>query len=99
MTIHRPSNVDDPAALQQLCEVLGWLSTQLEVFFPVHTRTRRRLQEFEFVMDLSGVHLLPPIRAGDMEGRMADFLFLRQSPCVYDTLGEGDCLCPIPLSN
>jgi UDP-N-acetylglucosamine 2-epimerase (non-hydrolysing) len=61
VTLHRPSNVDDPAALRELCEVLVWLSARIEVFFPVHPRTRRRFQEFELGVNAPGLHLLPPI--------------------------------------
>ena len=45
VTLHRPSNVDDPAWLLQLLETLADLSTHLTVVFPVHPRTRQRLKE------------------------------------------------------
>lgn len=45
VTLHRPSNVDDPAWLLQLLETLADLSKQLTVVFPVHPRTRQRLKE------------------------------------------------------
>lgn len=40
VTLHRPSNVDDPAQLRMLLEVLGELSLTMPVVFPVHPRTR-----------------------------------------------------------
>jgi UDP-N-acetylglucosamine 2-epimerase (non-hydrolysing) len=43
VTLHRPSNVDDPAWLRDLIETLTELSTDLNVVFPVHPRTRQRL--------------------------------------------------------
>ena len=43
ITLHRPSNVDDPEYLPQLMAVLADLSTQLPALFPVHPRTRQRL--------------------------------------------------------
>ena len=43
MTLHRPSNVDDPAQLESLCEVIAALAQEAPVVFPVHTRTRMRL--------------------------------------------------------
>jgi len=61
VTLHRPSNVDEPIAIRKLCEVLAWVSTRIEVFFPVHPRTRRRLQEFDILVNLPGLHLLPPM--------------------------------------
>ncbi len=43
-TLHRPSNVDDPAQLTRLCEVIIALADECPVVFPVHTRTRKRLE-------------------------------------------------------
>ncbi|HUJ25117.1 MAG TPA: UDP-N-acetylglucosamine 2-epimerase (non-hydrolyzing) [Myxococcales bacterium] len=42
-TLHRPSNVDEPAALQRLLSALGDIGAQLPVVFPIHPRTRARL--------------------------------------------------------
>lgn len=42
MTLHRPSNVDDPSRLVLLLEVIGELSTTLPIVFPVHPRTKDR---------------------------------------------------------
>ena len=44
VTLHRPSNVDDPAQLESLCEVIAALAQETPVVFPVHTRTRMRLE-------------------------------------------------------
>ena len=45
VTLHRPSNVDDLAWLRELLQTLSDLSRDLEVIFPVHPRTRQRLNE------------------------------------------------------
>ncbi|MFQ3582813.1 MAG: UDP-N-acetylglucosamine 2-epimerase (non-hydrolyzing) [Chloracidobacterium sp.] len=42
-TLHRPSNVDDPATLQGLVWALAQLAQRLPVVFPVHPRTQARL--------------------------------------------------------
>jgi len=42
-TLHRPSNVDEPARLASLMDVLRELARELPVVFPVHPRTRQRL--------------------------------------------------------
>ncbi len=39
ITLHRPSNVDDPATLERLLELLDELSNDLPLVFPVHPRT------------------------------------------------------------
>ncbi|GAA5507360.1 non-hydrolyzing UDP-N-acetylglucosamine 2-epimerase [Novipirellula caenicola] len=43
-TMHRPSNVDDPELLRQLCESMMQIAERLPVVFPVHPRTRSRLE-------------------------------------------------------
>jgi len=43
VTLHRPSNVDDLPWLRELLAMLGELSSRLGVLFPVHPRTRQRL--------------------------------------------------------
>ena len=40
VTMHRPSNVDDPAVLERLLRLLAELAEQLPLLFPVHPRTR-----------------------------------------------------------
>jgi UDP-N-acetylglucosamine 2-epimerase (non-hydrolysing) len=64
VTLHRPSNVDDPVVLTGLTEVLGSLSERLPVVFPVHPRTRRRLSDFGLDGDLNkcpGLKLIEPL--------------------------------------
>ncbi len=41
VTLHRPSNVDDPATLARLLDLLHELSEQVPLVFPVHPRTLR----------------------------------------------------------
>ena len=43
VTLHRPGLVDDPAALGEVLCTLETLSLQLPVVFPVHPRTRARM--------------------------------------------------------
>ena len=42
-TLHRPSNVDEPAALERLLVALAEVSGRIPVVFPIHPRTRSRL--------------------------------------------------------
>jgi len=44
VTLHRPSNVDDLPWLRELLATLTDLSAHLNVFFPVHPRTRQCLE-------------------------------------------------------
>lgn len=43
LTLHRPSNVDDPASLSELLHTIFEVSSQIPIIFPVHPRTRQRL--------------------------------------------------------
>ena len=43
-TLHRPANVDDPATIAELMSALVELGAEMPVVFPVHPRTRERLQ-------------------------------------------------------
>ncbi len=46
LTLHRPSNVDDKDALANLLGALEAISSRLPIVFPVHPRTRKRIEEF-----------------------------------------------------
>ena len=43
VTLHRPSNVDEPVMLGKIMETLEKISEDLQVVFPIHPRTRQRL--------------------------------------------------------
>jgi UDP-N-acetylglucosamine 2-epimerase (non-hydrolysing) len=58
VTLHRPSNVDEPAALAALAGSLDALGARVPVVFPVHPRTRERLRE-------QGVTLAPAVLLTD----------------------------------
>lgn len=45
VTLHRPSNVDDPRVFAQLLTALGSIAADLALVFPAHPRTRARLSE------------------------------------------------------
>lgn len=44
VTLHRPSNVDDPARLAEIADALLSVQRKLPLVFPVHPRTRQRLE-------------------------------------------------------
>ena len=59
VTLHRPSNVDEPARLAAIADALREVAEHRPVVFPVHPRTRARLAGAG--LDLGGVRLLDPI--------------------------------------
>jgi UDP-N-acetylglucosamine 2-epimerase (non-hydrolysing) len=46
MTLHRPSNVDDKQTLTGIIDALELICERLPIVFPVHPRTRDRLEQF-----------------------------------------------------
>ncbi len=62
VTLHRPSNVDDPAQLSCLVDALSAVQRRLPLIFPVHPRTRQRLQasRLDAVLEAAGVQLMDP---------------------------------------
>lgn len=46
LTLHRPSNVDDPLALANVLQALERLSSELRFVFPAHPRTIARAKDF-----------------------------------------------------
>jgi UDP-N-acetylglucosamine 2-epimerase (non-hydrolysing) len=64
VTLHRPSNVDDPARLAGIIEALRAIATERPVVFAVHPRTAQRLDAAG--ISLGAVRILPPIRYVEM---------------------------------
>jgi UDP-N-acetylglucosamine 2-epimerase (non-hydrolysing) len=46
LTLHRPSNVDEPATLARNLELMFQLAERLPIVFPVHPRTMERFKEY-----------------------------------------------------
>jgi UDP-N-acetylglucosamine 2-epimerase (non-hydrolysing) len=63
VTLHRPSNVDDPAQLVRLVDALIEAQRRLPLVFPVHPRTARRLAGalFDGRLARAGVRLVEPL--------------------------------------
>jgi len=73
LTLHRPSNVDDPEALQSLLTVLRQASTNIPVIWPMHPRTRANIEHFELshLLDAPTILTLPPQGYLEMLGLMS----------------------------
>jgi UDP-N-acetylglucosamine 2-epimerase (non-hydrolysing) len=74
LTLHRPSNVDDPAALARLLETLATVAGDLPLVFPVHPRTAERIRASGHGDFLANprVLALPPIGYFEMLGLNRD---------------------------
>ncbi len=53
LTLHRPSNVDDPRVLQCILKAVATIARELPVFFPLHPRTRKNIEGFGLARFLS----------------------------------------------
>jgi UDP-N-acetylglucosamine 2-epimerase (non-hydrolysing) len=84
-TLHRPSNVDDPGRLQKLVQVLSSIGSRLPVIFPVHPRTRARMQAASISLEAlgaSGLFVSEPLG-------YLDFLQLEDAAAVVMTDSGG----------
>src|SRR5437899_1546627 len=62
LTLHRPSNVDDPVILMNLLNALQELARHLPLIFPVHPRVRLRLAALGHApSDREGITYLDPL--------------------------------------
>ena len=62
VTLHRPSNVDDPAIFRGIYSALGELSGVMPVVFPVHPRTRKMIDaQGEAFGRYPGLKLIDPV--------------------------------------
>lgn len=59
LTLHRPSNVDDPATLRGLLGAVEQIQRELPIVFPVHPRTRKALSDLQ--IQLPNVRLTEPL--------------------------------------
>lgn len=64
MTMHRPANVDHPEPLEEIVRLVEDMATMLPVVFPVHPRTRSRMEQhglLERFEAVRGLHVLEPV--------------------------------------
>ncbi len=55
LTLHRPSNVDDVRSLGNIIEALEVIQNRIKIVFPVHPRTKKRIEEFAACQYKSGI--------------------------------------------
>jgi UDP-N-acetylglucosamine 2-epimerase (non-hydrolysing) len=85
VTLHRPSNVDEPQKLRNLLQVLAALAPKLPLLFPVHPRTSARIETLGISLGAlreAGLVLTPPL--GYLE-----FLQLQEAAAVVITDSGG----------
>ncbi|WP_304622073.1 non-hydrolyzing UDP-N-acetylglucosamine 2-epimerase [Roseomonas cutis] len=70
LTLHRPSNVDDPTALAAVLRGVAAAAERLPLAWPLHPRTARRLAESGLAPP-PGVRVLPPLGYAAFLGLLA----------------------------
>jgi len=71
VTLHRPSNVDDPAELRELFSMLSRLAERMPVVLPIHPRTKKMLESADPPVSLSGrLNLIDPVGYLEFVGLM-----------------------------
>jgi UDP-N-acetylglucosamine 2-epimerase (non-hydrolysing) len=61
VTLHRPSNVDDPNKLKFIMGALNSLASQIPVVFPIHPRTRNMLKSCGISTQNGNLKVIEPI--------------------------------------
>ena len=85
LTMHRPSNVDDPDVFLRILDALEVIQRDMPILFPIHPRTRRNLLTLGLqgrIEQLPRLHLLEPLG-------YLDFLRLTSSAKVVLTDSGG----------
>jgi UDP-N-acetylglucosamine 2-epimerase (non-hydrolysing) len=89
LTLHRPSNVDDPETLLRLLGLFGDLSRKLPIVFPAHPRTKKK-------MEILGYHPPASLRLIDPVDYLDSLCLQKQSMLVLTDSGgiqeETSCL-------
>jgi len=82
VTLHRPSNVDNSNALLAILSALAEIANDLPVVFPVHPRTRQRINGHHLRVEKRRLHLIEPVG-------YLDFLQLYSNACCVITDSGG----------
>lgn len=63
LTLHRPSNVDDPAALDNMFKAMKIISRDIPILFPAHPRTQRNIKAHKLKDHFSdsGIRIVDPL--------------------------------------
>ena len=64
VTLHRPSNVDNPDVLKSICQTFTRIAQKIPLIFPVHPRTRKNLQQnslISLIDDSPNFHITEPL--------------------------------------
>jgi UDP-N-acetylglucosamine 2-epimerase (non-hydrolysing) len=74
LTLHRPSNVDDPKVLGPLLAAIREIAEEMPVIFPIHPRTRNNIKQagLSGLIETPNIALIPPVGYLEMLGLTAE---------------------------
>jgi UDP-N-acetylglucosamine 2-epimerase (non-hydrolysing) len=82
VTLHRPSNVDDPLMLENILKMLQDVGNKTKILFPVHPRTQHRIDEFGLNLEkMTNIEFIKPL------GYLQFLGLLKKSQCVITDSG------------
>jgi UDP-N-acetylglucosamine 2-epimerase (non-hydrolysing) len=65
LTLHRPSNVDIPEIFKGIMKALNTIATDIEIVFPAHPRTQKRMREFDIYPENENIRITNPLSYRD----------------------------------
>jgi len=81
MTLHRAENVDNPVRLKEIMRAINKID-DIKIIFPIHPRTRKRMNEFGIRLNSANILLIKPLSYEDMLG-----LLLKAKLVITDSGG------------
>jgi len=64
LTLHRAENVDDPNRLRDI--LMGIAETKIDIIFPIHPRTKNRINEYKISLHNANIRIIDPINYVEM---------------------------------
>ncbi len=65
LTLHRPSNVDDPLVFIGIMKALNTIAEDIKIIFPAHPRTQERMKEYQIYPDKDNIRIINPLSYRD----------------------------------
>ncbi len=61
LTLHRPSNVDDPEIFKGILNALDKIANKIPIIFPAHPRTVNKMKKFQFYPESKNIKIIEPL--------------------------------------
>ena len=75
-TIHRDFNTDNKSNLEAILKELDKISKEIKVVFPIHPRTKKRIEEFDLEQNTKNILMIEPLDYLSMMGLIQKNLFV-----------------------